>query len=102
MAFAVPLWFRCSRQGPDWKRGTLHTWYLSSVAAVVLPYLVALCQGWQELTSMSMIQRMVNAPPHYPSLTTCALVDVVVALEMVGKKGQCKMRLHVGRFFEGD
>lgn len=70
-AIAVPLWFRCSHHGPDWTRGTLHTWYLSSMAVVVLPYLVALCQGWRELTSMSLIQRMVNAPPRYPSLITC-------------------------------
>lgn len=71
VAFAVPLWLRCSHQGPDWTRSTLHTWYLSSVAALVLPYVAALCQGWQELTTLSMIQRMVNAPPRYPSLVTC-------------------------------
>jgi hypothetical protein len=53
----------------------LHTWYFCSVAALVLPYLVALCQGWEELASMSIMQRMLNAPPHYPSLITCALVD---------------------------
>ena len=74
-AIGVPLWFRCSRHGPDWTRGTLHTWYLCSVAAVMLPYLVALCQGWEELISMPLIQRMLNAPPRFPSLVTCALVD---------------------------
>jgi hypothetical protein len=78
------LWFRCGGYGPDWIRGTLHTWYLSSIAAVVLPFLVALCQGWQEFTSMSLIQRMVSAPPHYPSLVTCSLVDVVVAISGKG------------------
>jgi len=71
VAFAMPLWLRCSHQGPDWTRGTLHSWYMSSVASVVLPYVVALCQGWEELTTLSMIQRMVNTPPHYPSLVTC-------------------------------
>jgi len=106
----VPLWFRCGGYGPDWIRGTLRTWYLSSIAAVVLPFLVALGQGWQEFTSMSFIQRMVSAPPHYPSLVTCSLVDVVVAISgkgdlkyLRGKWGQCEMRLHVWRmFFEGD
>ena len=65
---------------------------------------------WQEFTSMSFIQRMVSAPPHYPSLVTCSLVDVVVAISgkgdlkyLRGKWGQCEMRLHVWRmFFEGD
>jgi len=70
-AIGVPLWLRCSRHGPDWTRGMLHTWYFCSVAALVLPYLVALCQGWEELASMSIMQRMLNAPPHYPSLITC-------------------------------
>ena len=56
VAFAMPLWLRCSHQGPDWTRGTLHSWYMSSVASVVLPYVVALCQGWEELTTLSMIQ----------------------------------------------
>eukprot|EP00438_Fugacium_kawagutii_P035670 Skav234118 [mRNA] locus=scaffold4383:15126:16776:- [translate_table: standard] len=76
VAIFIPLWLCHGNHGPDWVRGTLHAWYLCAVGAMAMPYLVAALQGWKELSSMSMIQRMMDVgEPHLPSLAT-SIVEI--------------------------
>ena len=102
VALGVPLWFRCRPHRPDWLRGTMNVWYLCAVGALLLPYLVGICQGWDELTTISMIARMAytpqQEPQHFPSVITCifevasppffALVSVLTGLS--GTKSVCR------------
>lgn len=120
VALGVPLWFRCRPHRPDWLRGTMNVWYLCAVGALLLPYLVGICQGWDELTTISMIARMAytpqQEPQHFPSVITCifevasppffALVSVLTGLS--GTKSVCRIlvqhasrrwcRIHTGYF----
>ena len=103
VALVEPLWFRCRPHRPDWLRSTMNVWYLCAVGALLLPYLVGICQGWDELTTISMIARMAytpqQEPQHFPSVITCifevasppffALVSVLTGLS--GTKSVCRI-----------
>ena len=57
-AAVMPLWFRFSTHGPDWKRQTLLLWIFCGIGGLISPYFFGFFQGMHQFAALTIVQRM--------------------------------------------
>ena len=67
-AAVMPLWFRLSTHGPDWKRQTLLLWISCGISGLISPYFFGLFQGKYQFETLAIVQRTGWGDAHHPSL----------------------------------